>query len=82
MNSGPRPFPPAFNHRIDKHIKGLEIGLNAGDEATKPFFIQRVIEPIFDQLANSAPRWPRKIASYRAALDPQMQTNLPQPARL
>ena len=70
----PLPILAAFSHRIDKHIKGLKIGLNAGDEATKPFFIQQVIEPIFDQLANFSPQVAEKIASYRAALDPQMQT--------
>ena len=70
----PLPILAAFSHRIDKHIKGLEIGLNAGDEATKPFFIQQVIEPIFDQLATFSPQVAEKIASYRAALDPQMKT--------
>ena len=70
----PLPILAAFSHRIDKHIKGLEIGLNAGDEATKPFFIQQVIEPIFDQLATFGAQVAEKIASYRAALDPQMKT--------
>jgi hypothetical protein len=70
----PLPILAAFKHRINKHIKGLEIGLNAGDETTKPFFIQQVIEPIFDQLANFGPQVAEKIASYRAALDPQVKT--------
>jgi GAF domain-containing protein len=70
----PLPILAAFNHRLDKHIKGLQVGLSAGDEATKPFFIQQVIEPIFDQLANFGPKVAEKIASYRAALDPQMKT--------
>jgi GAF domain len=70
----PLPILAAFRHRIDKHIKGLETGLNAGDEATKPFFIQQVIEPIFDQLATFSPQVAEKIASYTAALDPQMKT--------
>jgi hypothetical protein len=70
----PLPILAAFNHRIGKHIKGLKLGLNAGDEATKPFFIQQVIEPIFDQLADFGPQVAEKIASYRAALDPQMKT--------
>jgi GAF domain-containing protein len=70
----PLPILAAFSHRIDKHIKGLKIGLNAGDEATKPFFIQQVIEPIFDQLASFGPQVAEKIASYRAALDPRMKT--------
>ncbi len=70
----PLPILAAFSHRIDKHIKGLKVGLNAGDEATKPFFIQQVIEPIFDQLASFGPQVAEKIASYRAALDPQMKT--------
>ena len=48
----PLPILAAFSHRIDKHIKGLQVGLHAGDEATKPLFIQQVIEPTFDQLAN------------------------------
>ena len=70
----PLPILAAFSHRIDKHLKGLEIGLNAGDEATKPFFIQQVIEPVFDQLAAFGPQVAEKIAFYRAALDPQMKT--------
>ena len=70
----PLPILAAFNHRLDKHLKGLQVGLSAGDEATKPFFIQQVIEPIFDQLANFAPKVAEKIASYRAALDPQTKT--------
>ena len=68
------PILAAFSHRIDKHIRGLKVGLNAGDEATKPLFIQQVIEPIFDQLANFGATVAEKIASYRAALDPQMKT--------
>ncbi len=70
----PLPILAAFSHRIDKHIRGMKIGLNAGDEATKPFFIQQVIEPIFDQLATFGPQVADKIASYQAALDPQMKT--------
>ena len=70
----PLPILAAFSHRIDKHIKGLKVGLNAGDEATKPFFIQQSIEPIFDQLATFGAPVAEKIASYRAALDPQVQT--------
>ncbi len=68
------PILAAFSHRIDQHIKGLQVGLNAGDEATKPLFIQQVIEPIFDQLANFGAPVAEKIAAYRAALDPQMKT--------
>ena len=70
----PLPILAAYNHRLDKHIKGLQVGLSAGDEATKPFFIQQVIEPIFDQLATFGPKVAEKIASYRAALDPQTKT--------
>ena len=68
------PILAAFSHRIDQHIKGLKVGLNAGDEATKPFFIQQVVEPIFDQLASFGTPVAEKIAAYRAALDPQMKT--------
>ena len=70
----PLPILAAFSHRIDKHIKGLKVGLNAGDEATKPFFIQQAIEPIFDQLASFGAPVAEKIAAYRAALDSQVQT--------
>jgi GAF domain-containing protein len=68
------PILPSFAHRIDKHVQGLERGLNAGDETTKPYFIQTVIEPMFDQLATFAPQVQEKIAAYRAALDPQKLT--------
>jgi GAF domain-containing protein len=68
------PILPAFAHRIDKHIEGLELGLSAGDETTKPLFIRTVIEPMFNQLATFAPEVKAKIAAYRAALDPQKQT--------
>jgi GAF domain-containing protein len=68
------PILPSFAHRIDKHIAGLELGLNAGDETTKPYFIRTVIEPMFDQLATFDPEVKKKIAAYRAALDPQKQT--------
>ncbi|MDD5641931.1 MAG: GAF domain-containing protein, partial [Syntrophales bacterium] len=70
----PLPILAAFSHRLDKHIKGLIAGLNAGDEATKPLFLQQVIEPVFDQLASFGAPVAGKIASYRAALDPEMQT--------
>jgi hypothetical protein len=70
----PLPILAAFSHHIDKHIKGLKIGLNAGDEITKPLFIQQTIEPIFDQLANFGAPVAKKIASYPAALDPQVKT--------
>jgi hypothetical protein len=73
---GHRPLPilAALSHRIDKHIKGLKVGLNAGDEVTKPLFIQQTIEPIFDQLANFGAPVAEKIASYRLSLDPQKKT--------
>jgi GAF domain-containing protein len=70
----PLPILAAFSHRLAKYINRLKGGLNAGDEATKPLFIQQVIEPIFDQLANFGVPVAEKIASYRAALDPQMKT--------
>ncbi len=68
------PILPSFVHRIDKHIKGLELGLSTGDETTKPYFLQTVIEPMFDQLATFAPEVKEKIAAYRAGLDAQKQT--------
>jgi GAF domain-containing protein len=70
----PLPILASFSHRIDKQIKGLETGLNAGDETTIPFFIQQVIEPILAQLENFAPPVREKIAAYRGGLDPQTQT--------
>ena len=70
----PLPILAAFSHRIEKHIKRLKVGLNAGDETTKPLFIQQVMEPIFDQLATFGAPVAEKIASYRAALDPEMKT--------
>jgi GAF domain-containing protein len=68
------PILPSFAHSIDKHVAGLELGLSAGDETTKPYFIRSVIEPMFDQLATFAPEVNAKIAAYRAGLDPQKQT--------
>jgi hypothetical protein len=70
----PLPILVVFSHRLDKHIKGMKVGLNAGDEATKPFFIQQAIEPMFDQLATFGAPVAEKIAAYRTALDPQVQT--------
>jgi GAF domain-containing protein len=70
----PLPILPSFAHRIDKHIQGMELGLHAGDETTKPYFIQTVIEPMFDQLATFAPQVNEKIAAYRAGLDQLKQT--------
>jgi hypothetical protein len=70
----PLPILAAFSHRLDKHIKGLKVGLSAGDEATKPLFIQREVEPIFDQLATFGAPVAEKIAAYRAALDREKQT--------
>jgi hypothetical protein len=70
----PLPILAAFSHRIDKQIKRLNLGLNAGDETTNPLFIQQVMEPIFDQLANFGAPVAERIASYRAALDPEMKT--------
>jgi GAF domain-containing protein len=68
------PILAAFSHRLNKHIMGLKHGLNAGDEATKPLFIQREIEPLFDQLANFGRPVAEKIAAYREALDREMRT--------
>ena len=68
------PILASFSHRIDKHITGLKNGLNAGDETTKPYFIQQVIEPMFEQLETFAPQVKEKIAAYRDGLDPQSRT--------
>ncbi len=70
----PLPILAAYVHRLEKQIKGLEVGLQAGDEATKPLFIQQNVEPIFDHLATFGPQVQEKIASYREVLDPHMQT--------
>jgi hypothetical protein len=68
------PILAAFNHRLDRQIKRLQGGLNAGDEVTKPLFLQRTIEPIFEELSTFGATVAEKIAAYRAALDPQMKT--------
>jgi GAF domain-containing protein len=70
----PLPILASFAHRLDKHIRGLEKGLNAGDESTKPLFLQQVIEPMFEELATFAPEVQDKIAAYRAGLDSQTGT--------
>jgi GAF domain-containing protein len=70
----PLPILAAYSHRIDKQVKGLNLGLNAGDEITKPLFIQQAIDPIFDHVADFGAPVAEKIASYRAALDPEMKT--------
>ena len=70
----PLPILAAYSYRLQKQIKGLELGLQAGDEATKPFFIQQNVEPIFDHLATFGPQVEEKIDAYRQALDPQKKT--------
>jgi GAF domain-containing protein len=70
----PLPILAAYIHRLQKQIKGLELGLQAGDEATKPFFIQQNVELIFDHLASFGPKVQEKIAAYREVLDPQKKT--------
>ncbi len=70
----PLPILAAYAYRLEKQIEGLEIGLQAGDEATKPSFIQQNVEPIFDHLATFGPRVQEKITAYRDALDPQKKT--------
>ena len=78
----PLPILAAFSHRIDKHIKGLKVGLNAGDEATKPLFIQQVIEPIFDQLANFGAPGGREDSLLPGRPGSPDEDYLPEPARL
>jgi hypothetical protein len=70
----PLPILAAFSHRIAKHTTKMKVGLNAGDETTKPLFIQQVIEPIFEQLADFGAPVAEKIAAYRGALDAEMKT--------
>jgi GAF domain-containing protein len=70
----PLPILGAFSHRIAKQAAKMKGGLNAGDETTKPLFIQQVIEPIFDQLADFGAPVAEKIAAYRAGLDGEMKT--------
>ena len=70
----PLPILAAFSHRIAKHTARMKVALNAGDETTKPLFIQQVIEPIFDQLADFGAPVAEKIAAYRATLDAEMKT--------
>jgi hypothetical protein len=72
--SKPLPILAAYVHRLDQQIQGLQLGLQAGDEATKPLFIQQNVEPIFDHLASFSPQVAAKIAAYREALDPDKKT--------
>jgi len=70
----PLPILDSFIHRIGKQIKGLKVGLQAGDESTKLYFIQQVIEPIFGHLETFGPLVQEKIAAYRNSLDFQTRT--------
>ena len=70
----PLPILAAYSLRLEQQINRLSGGLNAGDEVTKPLFLQQHIEPIFETLAAFGAPVAEKIAAYRAALDPQMRT--------
>ncbi len=61
-----------LGYRLQRTIDDLERGLSAEHELGTVEFVQRDVEVLFDHLARYGPAVERRIAAYRAALDPAL----------
>ena len=68
---------PALDHlryRIDQHLAEIHDDLNAGDEVAVINFLRAEVEALFEHVATFGDAVARRIATYRAALDPALGT--------
>jgi hypothetical protein len=66
---------PALDHlryRIDEHLTQIAHDLAAGDEVGIIGFLRSEVESVFDHVAGFGEAVDRRIAAYRAALDPRL----------
>jgi GAF domain-containing protein len=66
---------PALDHlryRIDEHLAQIAHDLAAGDEVSVIGFLRTEVETLFDHVAGFGEVVGRRIAAYRAALDPRL----------
>jgi GAF domain-containing protein len=66
---------PALDHlryRIDEHLAQIAHDLAAGDEVGVIGFLRTEVEMVFDHVASFGDAVRRRIAAYRAALDPRL----------
>jgi hypothetical protein len=66
---------PALDHlryRIDEHLTQIAHDLAAGDEVGVIGFLRTEVESVFDHVAGFGEAVDRRIAAYRAALDPRL----------
>jgi hypothetical protein len=66
---------PALDHlryRIDEHLTQIAHDLAAGDEVGAIGFLRTEVESVFDHVAGFGEAVDRRIAAYRAALDPRL----------
>jgi GAF domain len=66
---------PALDHlryRLDEHLTQIAHDLAAGDEVGVIGFLRTEVESIFDHVAGFGEAVDRRIAAYRAALDPRL----------
>jgi hypothetical protein len=68
---------PALDHlryRIEDHVAQITQDLAAGDEVSVIAFLRTEVESLFDHIAEFGDDVDRRIAAYRAALDPRLGT--------
>jgi hypothetical protein len=63
-----------LRYRIAKHAAHIERGLKSGDEVGVINFLRADVERLFPHLETFGPRVRERIAAYRGALDPRLQT--------
>jgi hypothetical protein len=63
-----------LRYRVAKYVAQIERGLKSGDEVGVIGFLRADVERLFPHLETFGPRVRERIAAYRDALDPRLQT--------
>jgi len=64
------PLISEFKYRIEKRIEDIRAGLASDEEASIAYFLNRELEPAFQDLLSLGPRVVRAIEIYKNAIDP------------
>ena len=65
------PLIKQYHYRIERRLDRLREGLRTGAESDMVTFLQKEVEPTFEELLRIGPRVAQAVDKYRRALDPQ-----------
>lgn len=68
----PQPALGQLGYRLEEYAESLHPEMATEDESSILAYLQRQIEPLFDELAALGPRVAEAVSAYREAIDPEL----------